>query len=805
MKLKLFIAFATLPFGLFAQKTMSVSGHVLDKNSAEALPFATIALLNAGKKLVSGTTTDEAGGFQISLARTDTFYLNVQYVGFQPLDTLLTAGGDRSALNLMLLLAPKASQLNEVTVSAERSAASFQMDKQTFSVAKLGNTASGTGLDVLQRLPSVTINAEGKILMRGNAEFLVTVNGKFTNQTATDILAQLPANTIEGIEIITSPSASHDAEGRAGIINIVTKQNLADGWGIAANANASGAARFGGDFTFFQAKNRFNSFLTANLRRYDIGGYRLGEIRTLYHDTITYSPSGGNRPTAETIYGIRAGTAFSISKTALLNGGIYYGYKQNDRIARLNYRQFSSSAQPLDLYQNFGDQSLERSFYNENLFVRTGRFFTANTDFTQVFKDRSKLALAAIYENSVLGGPLRNEDRTEPGGSLLLKERSDERSPLFVWRLQADFTKNLSKNLVLETGYQWRTVHHTGEFDFERLDLGSGVWKTDPGFDNALDLRQTVHAGYLQASGQHKNVQFRVGLRGEQMFRRLAYRRGTGAVELDQFDFFPSFQALWKMKSGQEIKLGYSKRIDRPTTKALSPFKNHRHSEAIWIGDPNLLPEITHGFELSFIKKHEKGSLSLTAYHSRTANLIFRVNDNYSRITLLTISTNAGNSRSTGLETVAEWQAARWWRLYFSGNAYLFQLRNIENSTRDRAESINFNLNANTSFRLSEKWRAQWNATYVSRTATAQGNDTDMLLSNIGLKFSINKKWAADLLFQNIFDGNRQRITTQGMAFFSSTEYSKYDRLVQLTLGYRFNERGKSAKTIKTEYGEKDF
>lgn len=251
MKLKLLAVFAALPFLIFAQKSHRVTGYILDKNTAEALPFATVALLDAGKKFVSGTTTNETGGFQITLTKADTFYINAQYVGFQPLDTLLAAPGDQSSSNLMLLLVPKTGQLAEVTVSAEKTTGSVQMDKQTFSVAKLRNTTSGTGLDVLQRLPSVRINAEGKILMCGNAEFLVTVNGKFTNQTAADVLAQLPANTIENIEIISAPSASLDAEGKACIINIVTKQNLAAGWGILANANANGAARLNSTSSIF--------------------------------------------------------------------------------------------------------------------------------------------------------------------------------------------------------------------------------------------------------------------------------------------------------------------------------------------------------------------------------------------------------------------------------------------------------------------------------------------------------------------------------------------------------------------------
>jgi len=771
----------------------------------DGLAYATVALLDVNKKIVVGATTDEKRDFQLFAKSTDTFYIKVQYVGFQTLDTLLSSKGGKTILNLVLLLAPQINELMEVTISSEKATGSIQMHKQSYNVGKLGNTTAGTGLDVLQRLPSVTINAEGKILMRGNAEFLVTVNGKFTNQSPADILAQLPANIIENIEIISSPSANLEAEGKAGIINIVTKKNIAPGWGIIANTNLSSHERYGGDFTFYHTNRSFNSFISSNYRRYNIGGYRLGEIRTLYRDTVTYSPSGGERPTAELVYGVRAGTNYTMNKSTSLNSAIYYGYKQNDRIANLNYQQYSSTVQPLNLFQNFDENALERSFYNQNLFVRTGSFFTTNMDFTKTFVDQSKIVLSVNYEYSVLGGPLRNQDSDRPNGILLLKERSDETSPLNAWRVQADYSRYFSKLINFETGYQWRTIHHAGTFDFERLDISNDTWHQDPEFTDKLDLRQTVHAGYVQINGQFKQIKLRAGLRGEQMYRNLSHLRGQSSIKLQQFDFFPSLQTLIKLDDVQELKLGYSKRIDRPTTKALSPFKNHRHSEAIWIGDPNLLPEITHNIELSYIRKHEKGSLALTAYHARTSNLIFRVNDNYNRITLFVISTNAGNSASTGMEALSEWQFAKWLNMYLSGNTYFFQIYGIENATKNSTQSLNFNLNGNISFKIHPKWRVQWNTTYVSRTVTAQGFDTDMLLSNIGVKFSANKRWTFDLLFQNIFNDNRQTITTQDHLFYSSTEYSKYDRIVQLNIAYRFNEAGKAIKNIKTEYGEKDF
>ncbi|MFN3852165.1 MAG: TonB-dependent receptor domain-containing protein [Spirosomataceae bacterium] len=787
-----------------AQKNINIKGNIVDKITQSALSFASVAVLDNDRKIIAGATTNENGQFEFSVKSDKINGFRVNYVGYHTLDTTLVLN-QNSSLNFGLT--PQTQLLKEITVSAEKATSQVQMDKQIFNAEKLGNTTAGTGLDVLQRLPSVTINAEGKILMRGNAEFLVTVNGKFTNQTAADVLAQLPANTIENIEILTSPSASVDAEGKAGIINITTKKNAANGWGIIANGNLSqfSPQRYGGDITFYDNRNKFNSYLTANYRQYSIGGYREGEIRTIYRDTVTYSASGGERPTTEQVYGIRAGTSYSPNKTTNLSTGLFYGYKQNDRIANLFYNQYQSSRMPLNLFQVFGNETFERKFYNQNLFVRTGKFFTSQTDFSKVFANKSKFSATVIYEYSVLGGPLRNQDNVEPNGKLLLMERSDETSPLNAWRLQADYAVPLDKNLNFETGVQWRTVRHQGDFVFERLNITKNIWEKDPEFNDELDLRQNVSAAYLQFNGKNKNLSYRAGLRAEHTYRTLTHLRGNAPVNLSQLDWFPSAQALYKLPQEQEIKLGYSKRIDRPTTKSLSPFKNHRHSEAIWIGDPNLLPEISHNVELSYNKNWSKSRLVLSAYSTFTNNLIFRTNASYNRIILLTISTNAGNSNATGLEMISEFQPAKWWRIYASGNVYQFSIRNIRISDRNQTQSTNYNLNGNMSFRITPKMNLRWDASYLSRSVTAQGFDTDLFLSNIGLKYNFSKKLSADLIFQNIFDSNVQRITTQSPVFYSSTEYTKSDRILLLNLSYRFNESGKSSKNIKTEYGEKDF
>lgn len=785
-----------------AQHTAQLRGRVADP-SGQPLPYATVALLNAKGQLADGATTDDDGAFAVALPPADSLRLRVHYLGFQTLDTLLIVREIRQPLQLTML--PKTHQLEEVTVETLQGAVTLKADKQVFVPDKLGNVTGGTALEVLQRLPSVTVNAEGKIMLRGNDQFLLTVNGKFTNQSPADVLAQIPAQAIEAIEVINTPSAGFDAEGKAGIVNIITRQNMAGGNGITVNAGTSGLQRYFSDLTFYHSAKSWNSFVAANFRRYDIDGFRDGEIRTLFQDTVTYSPSQGERPLFERVYGLRAGADFTLSSVASLNLAAYAGYRQNDRIANLSYRQYFSADAPTDLYRPFDETDLERTFYNTNLFSRTGRFFTVSAEAPFAFSRHGKLTVAALYEHSVLGGPLRNRDFDQPDGTLILYERSDEVSPLHAWRFQADYSRNIIYNLLLETGLQWRAVNHHGTFVFERLNLSDNTWQEDPEFSDELSLRQDIHAAYLQLGGQRGPVQFRAGLRAEHMFRTLTHEQGFQPITLDQFNLFPSGLLAWHINSRYDLKLSWSQRINRPTTKDLSPFKNHRHSEAIWIGDPYLLPELTQVAEATISRKHDRGLLSLAVYDSHTDNLIFRVNDSYNRITLYTISTNAGNSRSTGLELISEYEPLRWLSSFLSANAYWFRIRDIENATTDQAQSVNYNLSGNLVARIHDKWQASWSATYVSRTVTAQGFDTNLLLSNIQVTWQFHKLWLAGVLFQNIFNTNKQTITTYNQVFYSAVEYSKYDRLIQLSIGYRFNDSGKSARAVRTEYGEKDF
>ena len=798
----LFAACATI----FAQ-SRRIKGKVLDAVTHAPLQYASVYLLRKDSILIKGNATDNAGEFSFKVSNTKELVLKVEFIGYRHFDTLLV--NDDSQKDILLpdiLLNRSGSSLQEVTIEGKRANNTIQLSKQIIQAKQFANAANGTGLDLVQRLPSVTVNTEGNILLRGNANFQVLINGKLTNRTPSEVLAQIPANAIESIEMITTPSASYDAEGKAGVINIITKKNVLKGWSVAGNGMFGGAVplRLGGDISINYATAKWNSFVSGDARQYNIKGYRIGEVRTIYNDTATFQSSDGIRPLEDKQYGLRAGTTYTPNSSNVFNAGVYYGYKQNDRTANLHYKEYIQTNAPLDLYnQNW--PAPDKVFYNQNLFVRTGKFFTLNVDYTHSFKNKNKLSILGIYEYSVLGGPLRNQDNDEVSGALLLKERSDERSPLNGWRLQTDYSIPLKNKNKIELGYQWRTVHHKGDFNFERLDISSGAWQKDPAFNDQLDLRQSIHSPYLQYAGQHKLFSYTIGLRGEYMNRNFNHTLGTVPFKVEQVNLFPSLQGLWNLPDNQKLRIGYSKRIDRPTTRLMSPFMNHRHSEFIEVGDPQLLPEITNVIELSYSKNWKKISITATAYFNKVKDKIFRVNDVYNRVILLRTFTNAGNTSSTGFEFSSDVKALSWLRFYVSGNIYQLHIDGFVKGINVNQNSFNYNVNGNTSVDISKKFKLQLDANYVSKTVTAQGEDGELFLANAGLRYLLNGKLTTGLLLQNIFNSNHQTITNKGTNFYVTTNYIKYDRVLQLSISFRLNDTGKKGRAVKTEYGEKDF
>lgn len=781
-----------------------LKGIVQDGITEKILPYANVSLWKKDSTVFQGLLSDSLGQFSFKNIPANISFVKVQALGYRSYNASFV--GKNSFLTIKLK--PENTVLNEVFVQGERSVSDLQIDKQIFNTRQFQNSANGTGLDLIQRLPSVTVNTEGNVTLRGSSGFILLVDGKPSSRNPADVLAQIPSNLIESVEVLTTPSARYDADGKAGMINIITKKDSQIGTSWSGNMMNAGTnpLRWGGDLMWTLAEKKWNIFAAADYRRFDIEGFRVGEIRTILKDSLTYMPSAGVRDYRDFQYSLRAGGSFYPKSTDVFNWSAYVGEKQTDRMANLNYQEYVQTGIPLSLFSNSFKTPI-KEFYNQNLFVRSGKFQTFTGDYSHIYANKSKLSLLALYEFSELGGPLNNSDTYKGTSQLLLWERSTETSPLTALRFQIDYSLPLSNNRKLEIGYHIRQIQHDGDFLFERLNLSNQQWKSDPNFSDQMKLSQKIHAPYVQLNGTKNKFSYALGLRSEYLSRTLTHNAEPNKIyALDQIYLFPSFQGQWKLSDSYSFRTAYSRRIDRPTTKLMSPFKNHRHAETIENGDPNLLPEIADIVEIGISKSYENISFTATAYVNFLKDKVFRVNEIYSRTILGRTYTNAGNSQSTGMEFTSEIKATKNWKIYLSGNLYQFDVQGKFNGIETTQNSFNYNLNGNTVIDILPRLRFAWDINYLSKSVTTQGIDSELLLSNASLKYTLwQNKGSITFQAQNIFNTNVQTIQTQTKDFFSSTDYRKWDRVFQISLGFRINDRGQKVKSTKTDYGEKDF
>lgn len=781
-----------------------LKGIVQDGITEKILPYANVSLWKKDSTVFQGLLSDSLGQFSFKNIPANISFVKVQALGYRSYNASLV--GKNSFLTIKLK--PENTVLNEVIVQGERASNSTQIDKQVFNARQFQNAANGTGLDLIQRLPSVTVNTEGNVTLRGSSGFILLVDGKPSSRNPADVLAQIPSNLIESVEVLTTPSAKYDADGKAGMINIVTKKDSKIGTSWSGNMMNAGTnpLRWGGDIMWTLSEKKWNIFAAADYRRFDIEGFRVGEIRTILKDSLTYMPSTGIRDYRDFQYSLRAGGSFYPKSTDVFNWSAYVGEKQTDRMANLNYQEYVQTGIPLSLFSNSFKTPI-KEFYNQNLFVRSGKFQTFTGDYSHIYANKSKLSLLALYEFSELGGPLNNSDTYKGTSQLLLWERSTETSPLTALRFQIDYLLPLSNNRKLEIGYHIRQIQHDGDFLFERLNLSNQQWKSDPNFSDQMKLSQKIHAPYVQLNGTKNIFSYALGLRTEYLSRTLTHNAEPNKIyALDQIYLFPSFQGQWKISDSYSFRTAYSRRIDRPTTKLMSPFKNHRHAETIENGDPNLLPEIADIVEIGISKSYENISFTATAYVNFLKDKVFRVNEIYSRTILGRTYTNAGNSQSTGMEFTTEIKATKNWKIYLSGNLFQFDVQGKFNGIETTQNSFNYNFNGNTVVDILPRLRFAWDINYLSKSVTTQGIDSELLLSNASLKYTLwQNKGSITFQAQNIFNTNIQTIQTQTKDFFSSTDYRKWDRVFQISLGFRINDRGQKVKSTKTDYGEKDF
>lgn len=801
-----------------------ISGQIIEAQNDSPIEYGTL-VLKKGNAVISGTISKQDGTFRLDVNDTGSYSLEVSFMGYvtQTLGPFQLNQKNKKQSVGIIRLEPNSTLLDEVVLKTNSATVINKIDRQVYRAQAFSSGKGGTAVDLLRNIPSLTLDAQGHLSVRGATGFVVLINDKPVQSDIQTLLSQLPANSVKNIEVITAPSAKYDAEGKAGIINILTSKEALKGDYLQINTllgapsiepygGSAMPQRFGADITYNTVGDRWNFSGGLSFQRNDINGRREGDVYTITEDVLTRFPSDGERSFDETNYSGRLTLDFKPSEKDLFSLGFYAGKRSKDRTADILY--FNNSAytlsDPNTLLYSF-------QYFNKNLRIRKSDFVLGSFDYAHAFDNEAKIKASILYEYTLLGGPTTNLNLAYPNTeSVLQEEYNTNDNPLYGLRINLDYTFAPLPFGFFEMGYQYRNLDHTGDFVYERKNNSSGLFELVPEFSSEVNLKRSIHAAYLQYSTSFGAWDITAGMRLEQMQRDLSLKDKTGTLDVDYaLDFtklFPSANVTYALNDSSQFKLAYSKRIERTTTFKMNPFPEREHSETLEQGDPNLQPEMIDQIELGFNHKSEKGnSFFTTLYYRKVNQLINRVNTVYNDTILNRIYSNVGKGTTLGLEVGTEFNLGENWKNLASFNGYNYKIKGAFDNRSIAVESAIYSINFNSTYVFSDTATLQFTFNYISDRVTAQGVDSRFYSPNLTfVKRFWNNQLTATLQWKNMdmgwLNSNEQSImTSRPNDFYTLTNYVYEVDIILLNLSYNFNNRKNKSKFIKSEFGGREF
>ena len=819
---------------------------VVDKESRESIPFATIAVVDTdGDSPVTGTVSDNAGKFRLDELSWGRYQILISFIGYETDSTRFVEIGERARqvdLGTVELGISKVA-LQEVEIKAMAQTSSTKIDRKVYRAADFETAKGGTATDVLNKLPSVSVSPDGIVSVRGTSDFIVYLNGKATLMDPSMLLSQLSGDAIESIEVINVPTAKYDAQGKGGIININTRTKGQEGLSVSTNILVGGAPwgnfttpydeynqndnRYGGGLNLIYVKERLSLYGSLYYNHRNVNGRRTGDARLLQENGSYYHMvASGERPEWFENYSASAGFDFETEGGAQLSGSYYYGNRTEGRSAFYVYNNFYGDADknPID-----GVPVDDDWIYNPNTDNRYGISHVASFDYAKDLSESSTLKLSALYEHAGLSRNLDNQNYdfdpdTEVIGNLEEHFRQTDNTPLDGIRFSIDYEKELNNGHSFGMGFQPQYLHQAGPFTYDTLSVVSNSWGSYEALENAIDLTRGIYAGYIDYAGNAGDFSFMAGLRLEYTNQLLEienpdyftiFERDPESIyEVNQLDWFPTLHLNYEISEKNELTLAASRRISRPPTKNMAPFLYRRHYEVYVVGDPALMPEYMNNLQLSYDQDVGEQNFTLTGFYRRTNNAIFRVNTVYEEENVLIRSyTNSGNTTALGAELNANFVAGKRAKFFLGGSLYNFRIDADIFGYQENNSSTNWSLKGNMNLILTDALKLTVDFDMKSATVTAQGRNELFYMANTALNYTPAKLagWDFSLKILDFLSSNNTALNTRAydssgvQIFYQETEYIRQGPIAELTVSYAFNSNGKSGKKAKSTFGEEQF
>jgi len=769
-----------------------IKGKIIDADTKTPIQYVDVALFKLGSKsLTSGVATDSLGVFTFPSVEDGKYTLRITYIEYTTVNKAITVSG--SPLDLGILpLQGSTRKLGEVEVIGKTPQVRFEADKKVFSVDQNISAAGGSASDILKNIPSVDVDTQGNISLRNNSNVEVWIDGKASGLTADNraqVLEQMPAESIESVEIMTNPSAKYNPEGSAGIINLVMKKNHKAGYygsvsaGVFYPLGGTLGKSLGAGLNYTSTK--VDAYLNVGYRGMNFHGGGYNDRTSTTGGTTTLLNQNNTMDNAFQGLFTRAGITYHLdTKNSIGLSGFGLsgsGNTTND----INYLLTDKTTlPPLTI----------RDYSQNNTGTSTRPSVNVNLDYQHDFNKGSNLMANLSYSSHNRGSDnayvQTNAGSVTPQSEIAQSSTNNTKTGEF----KLDYTNKINENSKLEAGWQSDVTNTTtSSSGYDNLHAA-----TIPTYYDLFNYDEQIHAAYLTYGTKFGPLSVQGGLRADYMWKQSTNTTSTAVQPIapkTYFELYPSAYLTYSLPNDNELQLNYSRRVNRPRGQQINPFRNYSDSTRISYGNPDLNPEFTSSVEFNYIKTWGEQTLSTSLYYHSTNNVIENVQFLHGG-TLESTFLNVANSQNTGLELISKNNLFRFLNLTTSLNMYYSQLNAaVYQNPYDATITTtipgqnNFSWTASEllNFTVSKTLSGQITARYTSPQIISQGLKQEKYTIDLGVRQTfMDRKLSVNLNVRDLLNSNKDRSTTSGAGFNQTSENYFNARMVNLSVSYNF-------------------
>ena len=804
---------------MFANETDGkIKGIVMDGELGGPLEFVTVQVKAKGSdKIVQGSVTGSDGNYTIGGLKKGEYVVTFSYIGYEEVSKNISISSDNQILSLgELTLAEDANQLGEVEVVAKRPQMRFEIDRKVFDATQDIAAEGGSASDLLSNIPSVEVDNEGSVSLRGNSSVTIWINGKASGLTAdnqADILDMMPAGDIKQVEVITNPSARYSPEGTAGIINIILKDDRKPGYygSVKVGADTDGGYQASGNINYSSSK--VDAYANLNYRNREFKGGGITSRLNTTHNSFLDQTNDSKRQ-HNNWFG-RFGATWHITKSDDLAFNVTGMTGGGDNSENIHYNSIDSQKNTIYTSDRITNGDSDMKMYNLEL------------NYVHKFSENSNIDLM------VSNNQWRRDGMNIFRQSTVYTDPSQIANPLYqtqendikdkTWEVQADYTNKISDMARIEAGYKGTFQRNASPVDTYTGTTAEDI-RQDESLYNRFLYNQDVHALYMTYGGKWDKLSYQAGLRGEYWrvdtrsldFDQEFNGKASETFEKDYFKLFPSAFISYALPKNNELQVNYTRRLRRPWGGQLNSFRNISDASNISFGNPELTPEYSHSFELNYIKSWESGhTLSLSGYYRSTDDVIQRIRFlNTEDNVMYTTSENVAKSQASGLEIVGKDKLFKILDLTTTVNLYYSKLDGFSYLPQgaetpvigDTDESFAWNVRMIANLSLPWGVSLQGTGNYNSKQLMAQGHREPNYSVDLGLRKSfLSDKLTLSINARDLLDSRKFRTVTAGDGFWQDSENWRGGRRVGFTLTYNFGNMNKKKDKSKSRSEEPDM